>query len=426
MDTIYALATATGVAGVAVIRVSGPGASVSCRAITGLKANSKKPRVSKIVNSSGGLIDRGLVLWFDEGKSFTGEATAEYQVHGSSAVVRALLEELSLQPKHRLASPGEFTRRALENGRLDLTQIEGLADLLNSETEAQRRQAIRVFEGSIGQRVEGWRKNLIRAAALIEVTIDFSDEDVPEGLNAEVADLLRQLISDIEAEIKTVRLAERLRGGFEIAIVGSPNVGKSTLLNALAGRDAAITSSLAGTTRDVIEVKMDLEGIPVTFLDTAGLRDSNDEIETLGISLTKKRANRADIRVFLGDKLESRYEIEQKNEDIVISGKADLTGVGVSGLTGFGIHELISNISEKLKKMVSSIGVATHDRHRRAMQDAVLALKTALSELKEDAPRSEVIAEELRQSASFLEKMVGKVGVEVLLDEIFASFCLGK
>jgi len=171
---------------------------------------------------------------------------------------------------------------------------------------------------------------------------------------------------------------------------------------------------------------MDLEGIPVTFLDTAGLRDSNDEIETLGISLTKKRANRADIRVFLGDKLESRYEIEQKNEDIVISGKADLTGVGVSGLTGFGIHELISNISEKLKKMVSSIGVATHDRHRRAMQDAVLALKTALSELKEDAPRSEVIAEELRQSASFLEKMVGKVGVEVLLDEIFASFCLGK
>ena len=426
MDTIYALATATGVAGVAIIRVSGPAASVSCKAITGLKPNSKKPRVSKIVDSSGQLIDRGLVLWFDEGKSFTGEATAEYQVHGSSAVVKALLEELSLQPEHRQAGPGEFTRRALENGQLDLTQIEGLADLLNSETEVQRQQAIRVFEGAIGQRVEVWRKNLIRAAALIEVTIDFSDEDIPEGLNGEVANLLTQLISDIEGEIKTVRLAERLKGGFEVAIVGSPNVGKSTLLNALAGRDAAITSSLAGTTRDVIEVKMDLEGIPVTFLDTAGLRESDDEIETLGISLTKKRANRADIRVFLGEKLEPRYEIDQKKQDIIVSGKADLTGVGVSGLTGFGIQELVDNISGKLKNMVSSIGVATHDRHRRAMQDAVLALKTALSELKDGSARSEIIAEELRQSVSFLEKMVGKVGVEILLDEIFASFCLGK
>ena len=171
---------------------------------------------------------------------------------------------------------------------------------------------------------------------------------------------------------------------------------------------------------------MDLEGIPVTFLDTAGLRESDDQIETLGISLTKKRANRADIRVFLGEKLEPRYEIDQKKQDIIVSGKADLTGVGVSGLTGFGIQELVDNISGKLKNMVSSIGVATHDRHRRAMQDAVLALKTALSELKDGSARSEIIAEELRQSVSFLEKMVGKVGVEILLDEIFASFCLGK
>jgi tRNA modification GTPase len=229
----------------------------------------------------------------------TGEQSAELQLHGSVAIIRSVLMTLSSISELREAEAGEFTRRALENGCLDLTQVEGLADLIESETEAQRRQAMRVLSGAIGDKASKWRTDLIRAAALIEATIDFADEEVPVDVSPEVLELLAGVMLDLEAEISGVRISERIRDGFEVAIVGRPNVGKSTLLNALAGREAAITSEIAGTTRDVIEVRMELAGLPVTLLDTAGLRETDDVVETAGVALAKKRAEQADLRLLM-------------------------------------------------------------------------------------------------------------------------------
>ncbi|NCW70415.1 MAG: tRNA uridine-5-carboxymethylaminomethyl(34) synthesis GTPase MnmE, partial [Marivivens sp.] len=252
MDTIYALATASGKAGVAVIRISGVLAFEAGRRLCCDLPQGRGLR--RIVDGQGDLIDEALVLTFDKGRSFTGEEVVELQLHGSPAIIAAVLSELSGYDGLRLAEAGEFTRRALENGRLDLAQVEGLADLIDAETEAQRKQALRVFQGALGDKVIVWREQLVRAAALVEATIDFVDEDVPVDVMPEVTELLRGVQTEMQSEAEGVRIAERIRDGFEVAIVGSPNVGKSTLLNRLAGREAAITSEIAGTTRDVIEV----------------------------------------------------------------------------------------------------------------------------------------------------------------------------
>ena len=428
MDTIFALASARGKAGIAVFRISGPLAFDAVRVLSG---HLPEPRVAALrrLTWAGDVLDEALVLLFAAGHSFTGEAVAELHVHGSLAVTQTVAAALSEIDGLRQAEPGEFTRRALENGRLDLAQVEGLADLIDAETEMQRRQAMRVLSGAIGKRAEQWRRSLIRAAALIEVTIDFADEDVPVDVAPEVRQLIAAVQHDLTREVAGSHVAERLRDGFEVAIVGAPNAGKSTLLNALAGRDAAITSEIAGTTRDVIEVRMDLAGLPVTVLDTAGLRESIDPIEILGIARGIERARAADLRVFLLDQGDDVLLLTPQPDDIVLLGKGDLrsdTAGAVSGETGLGMDQLVARIGDILQRRVSATGVMTRERHRVAITNAIAAMDLAMSELEGPAHRAELVAAELRRALRFLDQLVGRIDVENLLDEIFASFCIGK
>ncbi len=377
-------------------------------------------------DKAGALIDQALILIFDEGASFTGEASAEFHLHGSPAIVSAVLGCLAELEDLRSAEPGEFTRRALENDRMDLAQVEGLADLIEAETEAQRVQAMRVFSGALGDKVEFWRNRLIRAAALIEATIDFADEEVPEDVWPEVTELLTGVRGELRSEIVGVAVAERIRDGFEVAIVGAPNVGKSTLLNRLAGREAAITSEIAGTTRDVIEVRMDLRGIPVTFLDTAGLRVSDDLVESLGIARAVERARKADVRVCVLEAQGEATPLELEPGDLVLVGKAD-TGNGgqISGHSGEGLDWLVDRIGSLLEDRAQHAGLAIRDRHRIAMQNSVEAIDKALALISRDA-FPELVAETLRTGILVLAIIVGRVNSEVLLDEIFSRFCLGK
>lgn len=427
MDTIYSLASARGKAGVAVIRVSGFLAGECVVRLSGRAPTGRAPSLRRLVDVDGVLIDEALVLFFEAGHSFTGEDVCEFQTHGSPAIVSALLVALSAMDGVRLAEPGEFTRRALENGRLDLAQVEGLADLIEAETEAQRKQAIRVFDGALGAKADGWRRDLIRAAALLEATIDFADEDVPIDVTPEVRSLTNVVMDALRSEQDGGAAAERIRDGFEVAILGAPNIGKSTLLNTLAGRDAAITSSIAGTTRDVIEVRMDLSGLPVTFLDTAGLRETEDEVEAIGIKRALDRASKADLRVILVGTEGSPDFLNVTESDIVLQAKADLSGgEGVSGLTGQGVEQLVKSVTQRLEKQASGASLAIRARHREALAAGITSLQNALDELSRGMERSELAAEELRIAVRALESMVGRVDVENLLDEIFASFCLGK
>jgi tRNA modification GTPase len=425
MNTIFALASAQGRAGVSVIRLSGPDAK---KVVAKFVSKLPKDRVAGLrilTDGTGEPLDHALVLCFDGPRSFTGEDVVELHLHGSIAVVQSVLRVLGDSGLARLAEPGEFTRRALENGRMDLAQVEGLADLIESETETQRKQALRVVTGHLGALVEQWRSSLIRAAALIEATIDFVDEDVPVDVTPEVRELLIGVKSDLISEIAGSKVAERIRVGFEVAIVGAPNAGKSTLLNAMAGRDAAITSDIAGTTRDVIEVRMDLMGLPVTILDTAGLRDGQDEIEVIGINRALERARNADLRVFLAGDNEV-LPLAQQPDDIRVTPKADITGSGVSGITGQGVSELLNNIQRVLEQRSSQAGLATHERHRIAMQSTLTVLDVVLPLVDLGPEHYDIAAEELRSAIRSLEALVGRIDVENLLDEIFSSFCLGK
>ncbi len=427
MDTIFALASAQGKAGVAVIRLSGPLAHSAATELAGKALPSRGMHLCALRDRSGARLDDGLVLTFQEPASFTGEDVAELQIHGSTASVNAVLRHLSDTDGLRLAEPGEFTRRALENGKMDLTQVEGLADLIDAETEAQRKQAHTILTGALGTLVERWRRDLIRAAALLEAVIDFADEEVPTDVTPEVRALMSGVASDLQKEARGVQIAERIRTGFEVAIIGLPNAGKSTLLNALAGREAAITSEYAGTTRDVVEVRMDLAGLPVTLLDTAGLRDTDDHVENLGIELARRRAEAADLRVFLSESAED-LGIAKQDEDIQVLPKADLRSElgGVSGKTGQGIDQLISNISRILGERTTNHGIATRERHRVAMSKAIDALIAAQAVLESGPDMYDIAAEELRTAIRALESLVGRIDVETLLDEIFSSFCLGK
>ncbi|WP_137700950.1 tRNA uridine-5-carboxymethylaminomethyl(34) synthesis GTPase MnmE [Marimonas lutisalis] len=428
MDTIFALATAPGKSGVAVIRVSGPLAWAAGNRLAGGLPEPRRAALRALTGSDGVHLDEALVLCFAAKASFTGEEVVEFQVHGSTAVIAALLRELGQIDGLRPADPGEFTRRALENGQLDLAQVEGLADLIDAETEAQRRQALRVLSGDLGNRAETWRADLIRAAALLEATIDFADEDVPVDVTPEVKQLLTRTRDSLQHEIAGVSMAERIRTGFEVAILGAPNVGKSTLLNALAGREAAITSEYAGTTRDVIEVRMDLGGLAVTLLDTAGLRETEDHVESIGIARARERAEQADLRVFLVEENENPG-VAPREGDIVLRAKADLlddkTGA-ISGVSGEGVSDLVAQITETLSGRAANAGIATRERHRLSMQRAVESLDDAARMLDLGPEHSDIAAEELRSAVRALDALVGRVDVENILDEIFASFCIGK
>jgi tRNA modification GTPase len=379
------------------------------------------------ISHEGRVLDEALVLVFEARASFTGEPCVELQIHGGTATVRAVLRALATQPGLRLAEPGEFSRRALENGRMDLTQIEGLADLIDAETEAQRRQAIAVMSGDLGRKAQLWRADLVRASALLAVTIDFSDEDVPEEVSDEVIRLLTGVRDGVGRELAGALAAERIKDGFEVAIVGAPNVGKSTLLNALAGREAAITSDIAGTTRDVIEVRMEIQGLAVTLLDTAGLRLSDDRVEQIGIARGLDRARRADLRIFLKEGDEVLPLLTEKG-DIVVFAKGDLRssgGLAVSGKTGAGIDDLISRIGNVLGERVSGSSLLIRERQRSALLGAMASLESAQAVLRADVG-VELAAAEVHAASVSLEMMIGKVGVEDLLEEIFSRFCIGK
>lgn len=423
MDTIFATASARGKAGIAVVRISG---SAAVSALAKLADTQVVPRRASLrkLHYGGMVLDEAVVLLFSGPESFTGEDVVELHLHGSTATVSAVMKALG-DIGLRLAEPGEFTRRALENERLDLTQVEGLSDLIEAETEAQRLQAMRVLSGALGDKADAWRVKLIRAAALLEATIDFADEEVPTNVLPEVTELMENVAAELAAEVRGSFVAERIRDGFEVAIVGSPNVGKSTLLNALAGRDAAITSEIAGTTRDVVEVRMDLSGLPVILLDTAGIREAGDAIEAVGVELALKRAGDADLRLILTDP-DGGTVLEPAVGDICVRPKSDLGDGDFSALTGEGMDELVMKIADALSGRAMLAGTAVRERHRLAMERAIAALGIARDQLETLPELTELIAEELRGSIRALDSLVGYVDVEHLLDEVFSSFCIGK
>ena len=430
-DIIFALASAKGRAGVSVIRVSGKNSIFSIEKLLKNTLPVDNKCLRKIYDADDNIIDEVLILTFKEKASFTGDETVEIHCHGSTAVVTYILQTLSNIKNFRIADPGEFTRRALENGNLDLTQVEGLADLIESETEAQRRLAIRSMDGALSSKVQEWRKDLIRAVSLIEATIDFADEDIPTDVTPEVLGLINKTQADIKSEIKGSFAAERIREGFEIAIVGPPNIGKSTLLNALAGRDAAITSDMAGTTRDVIEVKMDISGFAVTLLDTAGIRETTDKIEKIGVDRAKLRAKNADLRLFITHSGEPNdLKLNPEENDIVVIGKSDLLNksdiLAISGKSGEGLDSLLEEISDRLSRLSIGAQTATRERHRISMIKAQRFLDSGKLLIEDNLELSELASSEFHQGIQTLSSLIGSVGVEDLLDEIFSSFCLGK
>lgn len=427
MDTIFALASAPGKAGVSVIRISGPMAKPAGIRLAGDLPKARSTGVRILRDGNGQHLDEALVLVFDAGASFTGEDVIEFQVHGSIAVVSAVLRELGQIEDLRMALPGEFTRRAMDNGRLDLTQVEALSDLIEAETESQRKQALEMLSGALGQLVELWRKDIIRSAALLEATIDFADEEVPVDVTDEVADLLDKTINSINQELSGLDAAESVRTGFEIAIVGPPNAGKSTLLNYLAGREAAITSEIAGTTRDVIEVHMDIKGLAVTFLDTAGLRETDDAVEKIGVERARQRATKADLRVHLVPE-NKEPEITVMPADLVYTSKSDISkaSAGVSGLTGDGVSDMMTRLHTELSNRVQGSGHVNRERHRIVLTDGLSFLNAGRNLLAAGPDAYDLVSEELRSAVRRLESLLGRIDVENLLDEIFSSFCVGK
>ena len=425
-DTIYAAATAPGKAGVTVVRISGPEVPAILEMLGAGDCPARRACLRRLRDADGQTIDEALILRFDAGASFTGEAVAELQMHGSLAVQRAVYARLAETGLCRLAEPGEFTRRALLNDRMDLTEVQGLADLIEAETEEQRRAALRVLNGELSEQVEGWRASLVRAAALLEAVIDFADEEVPEDVYPEVRDLLESLQADLNRELAGRRSAVSLRDGFEVAILGRPNAGKSSLINAIAGSDVALVSALPGTTRDAIEVPIDIAGLKVRMTDTAGLRETTDQIEALGIQKARQRAERADLRIFL-------YEEEQppvwdpapQKTDITIRTKADLNGGdGLSARTGAGVDQLLRQIGEALSEKAAGAGLITRQRDVAAIGEADARLEVLLRELQ--VRPHEIVADELRSISAVLGRIIGAIGVEDVLDEVFRSFCLGK
>lgn len=481
-DTIFALATAAGKSGVAVFRLSGPQAAQSLEQLTGkplptprmavrrrlfaqqdpltptplrggargLEASSIEgslaPRSGERAGGEGATedssrripLDDALVLYFKAPASFTGEDVVELHIHGGPAIIAAVAKTLTALGL-RLAEPGEFTRRAFDHGKLDLVEIEGLADLIAAETEAQRRQALRQAEGELSALYESWRGPLISALARMEAAIDFPDEDLPDGLMTLVDETMRTLAFEIDAHLSDNHRGEMLRDGLSVAIIGSPNVGKSSLLNRLAGREAAIVSARAGTTRDVIEVKLDLGGYPVLVADTAGLRESSDEIEQEGVKRALKRAEHADLKLIVFDgatwpdfdpavaeQIDAEAIVVLNKAEFAVGRKAAIAGRDlalVSAKSGEGLDALVQALTEKAAKALNpgAQPALTRMRHRAALERCLGALQRGLH-----APVVELKAEDLRLAVQALGRITGRVEVDDVLDLIFREFCIGK
>lgn len=421
MDLIYAEATPPGRGGISIIRISGPGARSVLERFVG-----KLPRARfsyfRDVKVGDQIIDQALAVWFEQGTSFTGEEVAEIHLHGAPVIVKRVMQVIEREGA-RQAEAGEFTRRAFISGRMDLAEVEGLGDLLEAETESQRQLAMRSAGGELSRKAEHWREMLINAGAMVEVSVDFADEEVPDEIPAEVYSSLATLRDELGTQIAGFNSAERLRKGFEVAVVGPPNAGKSSLINRIAKREVALVSQVAGTTRDVIEVRLDLKGLAVTLLDTAGIRDSSDEIEQMGVALAQKRALAADLRLHLSENGNVDAELWQEG-DVIVYSKADLNENSeehsVSSITGFGVDKLLNDLHELLLQKVAGAGIVSHERQARALMDAYDAL-SAIDNLP-----PEVLAESIRMTANSLDMLLGRIGSEEYLTAIFSSFCIGK
>ncbi|MEP9350176.1 tRNA uridine-5-carboxymethylaminomethyl(34) synthesis GTPase MnmE [Xanthobacter sp. KR7-225] len=430
-DTIFAVSSGRPPSGVAVVRISGPAAAATARAVCG---DLPAPRLAcyRAMRdpASGEVLDRGLVLYFPGPASATGEDTVELHLHGGRAVVAAVLRALGTLPGLRTAEAGEFTRRALANGKLDLAEVEGLADLVAAETEAQRRQALALASGALSRRIGSWRAALVRALALVEASIDFSDEgDVPDDLVAEALGAIAPLLGEIAAAVRDGARGERVREGLTVAIVGPPNAGKSTLLNRLAGREAAIVSPLPGTTRDVLEVHLELAGQAVVLLDTAGLRESDDLVEQEGVRRARARAEAADLVLWLSDGGEEPPEALARA--IRVRTKTDLSKatvpagwIGLSAQTGEGVEALLACLEADAERLGGGEpALVSRARQRRALSEALGHLERAHGAF---AGREELRAEELRLAARALDRVIGRIDVEDILDALFRTFCIGK
>lgn len=436
-QTIFALASGAGRAGVAVIRVSGPQAGQMLDRLTGReRPPARRATRVRLRRAAGEVLDDGLALWFPAPHSFTGEDVAELHVHGGRAVIAALGEALAGLGA-RPAEPGEFTRRAFDNGKMDLTAAEGLADLVAAETAAQRRQALRQMDGALARLYDDWRGRLVRAQAHFEAAIDFADEDLPPDIEEGVRGALGGLADAIARHLADGHRGERLRDGVEVAIVGAPNVGKSSLLNRLARREAAIVSATAGTTRDVLEVHLDLGGYPVILADTAGLRAAAEDVEAEGIRRARARAARADLRLAVFDATAGGPDAETRAlldaDTVVVMNKADLGApaldrldgrpvLGVSARTGEGMETLLATLEAEVARRFGEGGPApSRLRHRVALEEAEGAIRRALA-----TGQAELAAEDLRLAARAIGRITGRVDVEDLLDVIFRDFCIGK
>lgn len=443
-ETIYALASARGRAGVAVVRVSGAGALESLRALTGMQEFPfRHALLRKIIHPvSRETLDHALVLAFESPQSYTGEHVVEYHLHGGVAVINGVLGALEVCSGHRMAEPGEFTRRAFENGKMDLTEAEAVADLINAETQMQKAQAMAQMGGVLSVLYDGWREELTKILAYVEADLEFPDEDLPEGILPQILPRISNLAAEIDAHLNDRRRGERLRDGISIVIIGAPNVGKSSLMNLLSRRDIAIVSDLAGTTRDVIEAHLDIGGYPVILSDTAGLRpdqvgsEGHDLIESEGMRRALLKAQEADIRILLYDAsaeepdphtraLEGRgctvSVLNKCDKDVRCSHTKDAVKISVT--TGQGVEQLLSVLENRIQDLIGvrDAPALTRVRHRTALNDCHASLRRSVQ-----AALPELAAEDLRLAIRDLGRIVGRVDVEDLLDVVFRDFCIGK